>query len=68
MYPDSYYPKPRIWLTHHPLLRKLNDQSLTPNSGIQQYPIVLYSETEAYVFKGYINFRILVLRDLSRFF
>ena len=63
-HPDSYYPKPKIWLTRHTLLREFSNQSLTPNSEIQQF---CTAKQKAYVFKGYINLRVLVLRDLNRF-
>lgn len=62
--PDSYYPKPKIWLTRHTLLRQFNNRSLTPNSEIQQF---CTAKQKAKVFKGYINLRVLVLRDLNRF-
>lgn len=45
--PDSYYPKPQIWLTRHTLLREFNNQSLTANSEIQQF---CTTKQKAYVF------------------
>ena len=51
--PDSYYPKPKTWLTRHTLLREFNNQS---HSKLRN-PTVLYSKTKSKCIQGLYKFK-----------